>query len=60
MIFKLFKPKKPTLQKDYINIITPLLSSPLFDGTEDQIRHILPKDLNEETLTYIQKQLSQE
>lgn len=54
MFFNWLKKKAPQepLQNEYIDLLLKIMNSPLWDGSESQLRDSLPKDLNERTLAY--------
>ena len=54
MFFNWFKKKasQEPLQDEYIDLLLKIMNSPLWDGSEQQLRNSLPKDLNERTLMY--------
>lgn len=54
MFFNWFKKKAPKepLQNEYIDLLLKIMMSPLWDGSEEQLRNSLPKDLNNRTITY--------
>lgn len=54
MFFNWFRKKNPRepLQEEYVDLILKIMNSPLWNGSDAQLRDSLPKDLNERTLTY--------
>lgn len=51
-IFFKFK-KNKSYQKEYIDLIQFIVDSPLWNGTDEQIREYLPKDLTIETINHV-------
>lgn len=52
--FKKLK-KENKIQQEYVDAIRTIINSPLWDGTEEQIRQSLPKDLTSETIKYVKE-----
>lgn len=54
MFFNWFRKKasKEPLQNEYIDLLIKIMNSPLWNGSDQQLRDSLPKDLNERTLMY--------
>lgn len=46
------------LQNEYLDLLSKIMNSPLWDGSEQQLRSSLPKDLNERTLECAKKQFN--
>lgn len=51
-IFKKRK-KHKIIQYEYIESITKIIKSPLWDGSDEQIYQSLPKDLKPETIEFV-------
>lgn len=56
MLFKLFR-KKEKIQQEYIELITKIIKSPLWDGSDEQIKKHLPADVNERTIAYVKENI---
>ena len=55
MFFHLFgkkRKKEENIQKEYVDLILTIINSPLWDGTDEEIRAALPADLTAETISY--------
>lgn len=48
------------MQNEYIDLLLKIMNSPLWDGSEQQLRGSLPKDLNERTLAHARKRYEEE
>lgn len=57
MLFKLFR-KKEKIQQEYIELITKIIKSPLWDGSDEQIKKCLPVDVSERTIAYVKEHIN--
>ena len=53
MFLRRFHKKKSTIQTEYVDLIKHIILSPMWDGTEAQIRESLPGDLRDETVQWV-------
>lgn len=58
MFFNLFSKKKQKakeIQNEYVDLLLVAMSSPLWDGSDEQLYASFPKDLLQSTIDYARK-----
>lgn len=58
MFFNFFNKKTIKVQNEYIELLEQIMQSSLWDGTDAQLRYVLPKDLNDKTIELVRKKLN--